>query len=67
MAWRDYIIHFEQVSELNGWSDKEKAQQLVMSQRGDARKVREDLPQDVYLICFALKSLRGKIFDPPER
>ena len=39
VEWRDYIVHFEQVSTWNGWSDSEKAQQLVISLRGQAQKL----------------------------
>ena len=34
IEWRDYIVHFEQMSSWNNWSPTEKAQKLAMSLRG---------------------------------
>ena len=46
VAWQDYIVHFEEVSDWYIWSYEEKSQQLVMSLRGEAQKILGDLSQD---------------------
>lgn len=37
--WQDYIISFEQVADWNGWNERERAQQLIMSLKGNAQKL----------------------------
>ena len=64
--WPDYICHFEQVAQWNGWSDNEKAAQLAMSLRGVAQRVLSELsPQD---LCNydSLKNVLRQRFCPPE-
>lgn len=39
VEWQDYEKHFEQVALWNGWSEREKATQLVMSLRGVAERL----------------------------
>jgi hypothetical protein len=37
--WQDYFVHFENVARWNNWSNIEKAQQLVMSLKGNAQRL----------------------------
>ncbi|KAH3889766.1 hypothetical protein DPMN_013829 [Dreissena polymorpha] len=39
----DYIVHFENVAHWNDWDNLEKAQQLIMSLKGNAQKLLSDL------------------------
>jgi hypothetical protein len=65
--WRDYIIHFENVSRWNGWNSLEKAQQLTMSLRGPAQKLLSDLNSDQFTNFELLKETLGRRFNPIER
>ena len=49
IEWNDYLCHFEQIAEWNGWTDHEKALQLAKSFRGTAQRVLGELPREV--IC----------------
>lgn len=42
-SWQDYHVHFEMVSEINGWDDTTKALELATSLRGSAQAVLSDL------------------------
>ncbi len=42
--WTDYQSHFEACSDINGWTNEEKASYLAVYLRGQARKVLTDLP-----------------------
>ena len=43
VEWSDYLIHFETVTNWNGWNDFEKASQLIMSLQGEAQRVFSDI------------------------
>lgn len=42
-GWREYLIHFEMVSEFNKWNDRTKAFELALSLRDDAQVTLSDL------------------------
>ena len=67
VEWRDYIVHFEQVSAWNTWSDIEKAQQLAMSLRGQAQKLLGELKQGEIHKYEDLKKILSQRYDPQER
>lgn len=39
VEWKEFIVHFEQVSSWNRWTYDEQGQQLVMCLRGEAQKL----------------------------
>ncbi|KAJ8035748.1 hypothetical protein HOLleu_19521 [Holothuria leucospilota] len=43
--WEDYIVHFDMISELNGWDDTAKALQLAACLKGIAQAVLADLDE----------------------
>lgn len=43
VEWKDFIVHFEQVSSCNRWTYDEQGQQLVMCLIGEAQKLLGDL------------------------
>lgn len=65
--WQDYIIHFEQVSSWNGWTESEKAQQLSMSLRGAAQKLLSNLSDRQFSDYKAVKQVLTQRFNPKER
>ncbi|MES9885165.1 MAG: hypothetical protein ABW185_30355, partial [Sedimenticola sp.] len=42
-SWRDYLVHFEMVAELNQWNGPTRAMELAVSLRGTAQGVLSDL------------------------
>ena len=66
VEWKDFIVHFEQVSEWNRWSYHEKSQQLVMCLRGEAQKLLGDLTVELRSDYDRLKSVLTKRFNPEE-
>ncbi|KAJ8042719.1 hypothetical protein HOLleu_09555 [Holothuria leucospilota] len=46
-SWKDYLCHFKDVAEMNGWDDREKARYLRASMTGEARRVLSQLPAGV--------------------
>ncbi|KAJ8050183.1 hypothetical protein HOLleu_03283 [Holothuria leucospilota] len=46
-SWKDYLCHFKDVAEINGWDDREKARYLRASMTGEARQVLSQLPAGV--------------------
>ncbi|KAJ8023261.1 hypothetical protein HOLleu_35625 [Holothuria leucospilota] len=46
-SWKDYLCHFKDVAEINGWDDREKARYLRASMTGEARRVLLQLPAGV--------------------
>lgn len=67
IEWRDYIVHFEQVSMWNNWSPTEKAQQLAMSLRGQAQKLLGELKPGELINYESLKRILSQRYDPQER
>ncbi|MEW8548365.1 MAG: hypothetical protein AB2693_33100 [Candidatus Thiodiazotropha sp.] len=67
VEWRDYIVHFDQVSSWNGWNDSEKAQQLAMSLRGQAQKLLGELTETELNSYSELKRILSQRYDPQER
>ena len=67
IEWRDYIVHFEQVSTWNNWSPTEKAQQLAMSLRGQAQKLLGELKPGELNNYESLKRILSQRYDPQER
>ncbi|XP_033758003.1 uncharacterized protein LOC117340350 [Pecten maximus] len=65
--FRVYIIHFEQVAEWNGWTDWERAQQLMMSLRGPAQRILSDLTLGQTRDYGHLRSFLRERFDPTGR
>ena len=66
VEWKDFIVHFEQVSDWNRWSYQEKSQQLVMCLRGEAQKLLGDLTVALRSDYDQLKSVLTKRFNPQE-
>ena len=52
--WFKHLPHFEAVALCNGWTDDQKAEQLIMSLDGEALKLpgqmSEDVQQDYYIV-----------------
>ncbi|KAJ8019405.1 hypothetical protein HOLleu_40984 [Holothuria leucospilota] len=46
-SWKDYLCHFKDVAEINGWDDREKARYLRASMTSEARRVLSQLPAGV--------------------
>ena len=67
IEWRDYIVHFEQVSMWNNMSPTEKAQQLAMSLRGQAQKLLDELKPGELIKYESLKRILSQRYDPQER
>ena len=66
VEWKDFIVHFEQVSSWNKWSYHEQGQQLVMCLRGEAQKLLGDLTVEQRSDYESLKSILTKRFNPLE-
>ena len=66
VEWKDFLVHFEQVSDWNCWSYEERSQQLVMSLRGEAQKLLGDLTLEQQKDYDNLKSILTKRFNPQE-
>lgn len=64
---QDYFVQFEAVSQWNHWSELEKASQLVISLRGEARTILRLLTQAQLESYFFLKNLLLQRFNPKER
>ena len=56
--WEDYVSHFEIVTEINGWNEREKACFLAASLEGSAAQIISDIPafqrQDYQLLVRCL-------------
>ena len=65
--WQDYIIHFECVASWNGWTDFEKAQQLIMSLRGSAQKLLGELNVEQLTDYQQIKFFLSRRFSPVEK
>ena len=65
--WRDYVVHFEQTSRWNGWSQPEMAKQLCMSLRGPAQKLLGDAKQEELDDYNLVKEMLTRRFAPKER
>ncbi|CAG2246143.1 unnamed protein product [Mytilus edulis] len=63
VPWEDYKIQFEMISELNCWTDNQKAMFLATSLSGNAQSVLADIDpikrKDYQSICAALTSRFG--------
>lgn len=66
VEWKDFIVHFEQVSSWNRWTYDEQGQQLVMCLRGEAQKLLGDLAIEQRSDYDSLKSILTKRFNPQE-
>ena len=67
VEWRDYIVHFDQVSAWNGCNYPEKAQQLVMSLRRQAQKLLGELTETELNSFNDRKRILSQRYDPQER
>ena len=63
----DYYKHFEAVAKWNGWSETQKAQQLVMSLEGEAMKLIGELKDEVLEDYHRLVNELNRKYDPDER
>lgn len=45
-SWSEYLVHFETISKLNGWSDAEKALELSTILQGDALTTLAELSEE---------------------
>ena len=65
--WSDYLKHFEAVSDWNGWTESQKAKQLVMSFEGEALKLLGELGSDVLNDYEYLVTELNRRYDPAEQ
>ena len=65
--WAEYIIHFEQIAEWNGWSNIQKAKMLSIKLRGEAQKLLGSLTSEQYNDYEILKATLSHRFNPQER
>ena len=63
----DYFVHFETVSFWNGWSEIEKACQLIINMRGEAQTILRFLSDSQKKDFDYLKNLLVQKFNPKER
>lgn len=62
--WKDYIVHFDMIAELNYWTDEVKALELATSLRGSALSVLSDLrPEYRYSFRHLVSALSAR-FEP---
>ena len=64
--WSEYLIYFEQLSELNEWDDERKAAMLSLVLRGEARVVLASMDPAKRRSYFALKEAMSSSFAPTE-
>ena len=67
LEWPDYYKHFETVAVWNGWSDSEKAMQLIMSLRGEALRILSDITPGAESNYIALVDELNRTYNPAER
>lgn len=67
IEWPDYIKHFEAIAKYNRWSDKQKAEQLVISFDGEAIKLLGELNDEILSNYSALISELNRRYNPAER
>ena len=67
IEWPDYIKHFEAIAKYNRWSNKQKAEQLVISFDGDAIKLLGELNEEILSDYPALISELNRRYNPAER
>ena len=66
-GWREYLIHFEMVSEFNKWVDRTKAFELAVSLRDDAQVTLSDLkPQERKNFKIIIAALTSR-FEPQDQ
>lgn len=66
-SWEDYLVQFELLAELNGWSAREKAIYLAANLRGAAQAVLGDLDITKRRDFTALITALGQRFSPANR
>ena len=64
--WSEYLIYFEQLSELYAWEDEVKAAMLSVSLKGEARVVLAGLDAAKRRSYFALTNALAQSFSPKE-
>jgi hypothetical protein len=62
--WRDYLVYFEMVAELNQWSNRSRALELATSLRGAAQSVLSDLGTELRMSYRHLVSALQQRFAP---
>ena len=68
IEWRDYLTHFETVTNWNGWNDYERATQLIMSLQREAQRVFSDISPYIHTQTYgALIAKLKNRFNPAER
>ena len=65
--WSEYIIHFEQITEWNNWSESQKAKMLTIKLRGEAQKLLGSLSYSQFTDYTTLKNTLSQRFNPQER
>ena len=65
--WQDYFRHFETVAGWNGWNEKERAMQLIMSLKGQAQQILGDVPSHILNDYLSLVAELNRRFNPAER
>lgn len=67
VEWREYLTHFEIVSQVNRWDMREKAMYLAGSLTGQARSLISTLKPEEYLDWDFLTQKLAQSFDPPHQ
>lgn len=65
--WSDYLPHFEAVALWNGWTNDQKAQQLIMSLDGEALKLLGQISEETRQDYKGLLAELNRRYDPHER
>ena len=65
--WADYIIHFDQCSAWNQWTEPQKAQMLTIHLRGEAQKLLSSLTESQLGDYSKLKTTLTDRYDPKEK
>ena len=65
--FRDFLVQFELIASWNEWTEVEKAQQLVMSLSGEARKMLSHIEPEKLYNFYSLKTTLTNRFCPAER
>ena len=65
--WPDYLLQFQMAADMNGWSERERVQQMLLSLRGQARMLLSGINMNVLpsfeKLCFIL----SQRYNPRER
>ncbi|XP_049272511.1 ATP-binding cassette sub-family C member 2 [Rhipicephalus sanguineus] len=70
-SWAAFLVQFESIATLNGWTVQDKVQVLVLQLRDAAAEYLEHIPQEARLLSLGpfteMPTLPVKLGDPPQR